>query len=75
MANASISTNVKQKKPDAMNTRNVSTNLDISTVNANMTRATSEMERIATVSVFSLLFRTSHTILALKSKLDNIVNK
>ena len=51
MANASISTNVKQKKPDAMNTRNASTNLDISSVNANMMRATSEMGRIATVSV------------------------
>ena len=52
----SISTNVKQKKPDAMNTRNASTNLDISSVNANMTRATSEMGRTATVSEFPLLF-------------------
>ena len=52
----SISTNVKHKKPDATNMRNVSTNLGISSVNANMTRATSAMERIATVSIFSLLF-------------------
>ena len=67
--------NVKQKKPDAMNTRNVSTSLDISSVNASMTRATSEMGPIATVSVFSLIFQTSHTMLTLKTKLDNIVNK
>ena len=48
----SISMNVKQKL-NATNMRNVSTNRDISTVNANMMRATTEMELIVTVSVLS----------------------
>ena len=59
MVNVSISMNVKQKTLNATNMRNVSTNRDISTVNANMMRVTMEMERIVTVSVFFPCFISS----------------